>query len=138
MENLMKEQNMDELNLAAGGALTEAQERRLLEFINATKKWAGEWNSCSCCLRTVLSRLNSSRRITGGSKALKPQEPAAPFSHLFGKRFIRTRVKRFLVQAGSHVEAICRSAYGYNPDSTPYGVRTHAALIKGQVLYRLS
>ena len=125
MENLMKELNIDELNLAAGGALTEAQERRLLEFINATKK-------------TVLSRLNSSGRITGGSKELKPQEPAAPFSHLFGKRFIRTRVKRFLVQAGSHVEAICRSAYGYNPDSTPYGVRTHAALIKGQVLYRLS
>ena len=37
----MKELNMDELNLAAGGALTEAQERRLLEFINATKKMGG-------------------------------------------------------------------------------------------------
>ena len=41
MENLMKELNMDELNLAAGGALTEAQERRLLEFINATTKMGG-------------------------------------------------------------------------------------------------
>ena len=41
MENLMKELNIDELNLAAGGALTEAQERRLLEFINATKKMGG-------------------------------------------------------------------------------------------------
>ena len=53
MENIMKELNKDELNLASGGALTEAQERRLLEFINATKSVGGTmeqllmlfWNS---------------------------------------------------------------------------------------------
>ena len=53
MENIISELNTDELNLAAGGALTEEQERRLLEFINATKRVGGTmeqllmlfWNS---------------------------------------------------------------------------------------------